>query len=147
MTIDVQEVEVEEVLVEVAEEVLVEVAEEEVEEDQKCIRQLALIAVKNVKFHLGHLPENQFTAMIVLKEMEILDQAGPIDLEGEISEDPVLKTGKCIKQLVLNAAIDVKSPSGPQAINLFTAVIALAEVKAGIPDQKNLTNPRNSMNS
>ncbi len=150
MTIDVQGEEAQEALVEVEEDLVVE-EEEEAREDPKCIRQPALIAVTDVKFHLSLHMANRFTVIIVLKRMTIQEQIDPIDREEEasekeISEDLILKTDKCIKPLALIAATDVKSPSGLQVINLFTAVIALVAAKAGILDQKNLINPRSSMN-
>jgi len=100
--------------------------EEEIKEDLKCIRQLAPIAVTDVKSRLNPQVINLFTVVIVLKETETL---GPIEgtcpLGKEIPEEAVLETNECIKLPALIAETDAKFPSNPLVKNLFTVVIVL----------------------
>jgi hypothetical protein len=81
---------------------------------EKCIKQLALIVVRNVKFLSNLKEEKMFTVTNVLETENLEDKTMEADSEETVHQD------KCIKQLALNVRRNVKFLSNQQKVNQFT---------------------------
>ena len=104
----------------------------EIQDDLKCLKLPVIVVAMPVKFHLSPRGVNQFTAAVVLKKIKMNLQG---DHPVEIGTEEIKKNGvlageipteqPCIKQPVINAAANVKSPSGRLQENRFIVIIVL----------------------
>lgn len=109
----------------VIKEILGDVVLVEEEWTDKCIKQLAVNAVKNARFLLNQPGTSLFFAATVLKKEGLQSQGGTMT---EVQEEVIAPINKCIVSFVTAVATNVKFPSNQQAENRFIANSVLRKV-------------------